>query len=74
MRGHSGEAESLYTEASEVIEEMGEPKGASDALEKAAAIRRTLGEATTDTAATVEVGEDSISIPGIILLYTSCIE
>ncbi|KIO19632.1 hypothetical protein M407DRAFT_30702 [Tulasnella calospora MUT 4182] len=59
-QGHSGEAISLYTEASQVREEMGDSERASAALRMAADIRRTLQEATTDSAETFKVGEDSL--------------
>ncbi|KIO19638.1 hypothetical protein M407DRAFT_30709 [Tulasnella calospora MUT 4182] len=59
-QGHSGEAISFYTEASEVLEEMGDSRRASDALRTAADIRRTLQEATTDSAETFKVGEDPL--------------
>lgn len=46
MSGHLTEAISFYKEASEVLEEMGDSKRAFDALEKAAAIRKMLQDAT----------------------------
>ncbi|KIO25821.1 hypothetical protein M407DRAFT_24875 [Tulasnella calospora MUT 4182] len=61
-QGRSGEAISLYTEASEAFKQMGDEERASDALENAADIRKTLQEATTDSTETAKVGEDS-SVP-----------
>ncbi|KIO19362.1 hypothetical protein M407DRAFT_246190 [Tulasnella calospora MUT 4182] len=63
-QGHSEEAISLYTEASEVWEEMGAAERASHALENAADIRKTLQEPTTDSAETVKVGEDPLPNSG----------
>ncbi|KIO25823.1 hypothetical protein M407DRAFT_24877 [Tulasnella calospora MUT 4182] len=59
-QGRSGDAISLYTEASEVFKQIGDEERASGALENAADIRKTLQEATTDSAETVKVDEDPL--------------
>ncbi|KIO20487.1 hypothetical protein M407DRAFT_29894, partial [Tulasnella calospora MUT 4182] len=63
-QGHSNQAISLYMEASEAWERMGDASLASNALERAADIRKTLQEATTDSAETVKVGEDPLPTSG----------
>ncbi|KAG9050007.1 hypothetical protein FS837_008187 [Tulasnella sp. UAMH 9824] len=57
MQGQLSSAISLYIEASENFREIGDSMRASNAMQKAADIRKTLAEATADPVETVEVGE-----------------
>ncbi|KAG8925556.1 hypothetical protein FRC01_009993 [Tulasnella sp. 417] len=57
-RGHFGEAISLFTDASKVFGEMGESGRAFNALDSAAAIRRTLENTATDSGGTTDIGDD----------------
>lgn len=59
IEGHSTEAISLYTKASEALNGVAWSGYAIEALEKAEDIRETLQKTTADSAETIEVGEGS---------------